>query len=74
MDHEQFRSAYNLRPFRPITIQTASGESFQVTHPEAIWQSPQGGTVIVSTGSETFAMFATEQITAFVFGDPQPSR
>ncbi len=69
MDAEQFRSAHKLRPFRPITIQTASGEAYTVKHPEAMWQSPQGGTVIVATGGESFAMLATEHITASQFGE-----
>jgi len=69
MDADQFRGAYKLRPFRPITIQTSPGEAYTVKHPEAIWQSPLGGTVIVATGGESFAMLATEHITAFQFGD-----
>ena len=73
MDAEQFRSAHKLRPFRPITIQTTSGEAYLVKHPKAIWQSPQGGTVIVSTGGESFAMLATEHITAFHFSETRAS-
>jgi hypothetical protein len=73
MDAEQFRSAHKLRPFRPITIKTSSGEDYQVNHPEAMWQSPQGGTVIFATGGESFAMLATELVTAFVFSEAQSS-
>ncbi len=69
MDAEQFRSAIKLRPFRPITIQTSSGDAYTVKHPEAIWQSPQGGTVIVATGGESFAMLSIEHISAFQFSD-----
>ena len=71
MDAEQFRSAHKLRPFRPITIHTTSGEAYTVSHPEAMWQSPQGGTVIVATGGESFAMLATEHIAAFHFSEAQ---
>ncbi len=73
MDAERFRSAHKLRPFRPITIKTSSGEDYLVKHPEAMWQSPQGGTVIVATGGESFAMLATDHITAFVFSESQGS-
>ena len=73
MNAEQFRSAHKLRPFRPITIHTASGEAYTVTHPEAMWQSPQGGTVIVATGGESLTMLATEHITEFHFNEAQTS-
>jgi len=73
MTPEQFRSAHTLRPFRPITIHTTSGSSFRVTHPESIWQSPQGGTVIISTGGESFVMVAMEHIAEFHFNEAQTS-
>ncbi len=70
MKPERFRSALKLRPFRPILIRTAAGDSYPVNHPEAIWQSePEGSTVIVGTGGDTFAMLATEHITAFQYLD-----
>ncbi len=50
MTAEQFRSALKVKPFGPFSIHTASGESYAVTHPEAVWQSPDGTTVIVATG------------------------
>jgi hypothetical protein len=71
MDAEQFRSAHKVRPFRPITIKTTSGDAYVVKHPEAMWQSPGGKTVIVSTGGEGFAMLAPDRISAFHFSETQ---
>lgn len=66
---DQFRSAMKVRPFRPITVHTTSGSSHLVTHPEAMWISPQGGTVIISTGGESFVMVAMEHISEFHFSE-----
>ncbi len=68
MDAEQFKNAHKLRPFKPFTIRTASGENYQVAHPEALWQSPGGQTVIVSLGGESVAMIDFGLMTEFVFG------
>ncbi len=71
MNAEQFRSAYKMKPFKTFTIHTASGESYTVTHPEALWQSPDGETVIVATGPRgACALMGIEHITEVVY----PSR
>jgi hypothetical protein len=67
MNPEQFKNVRNLRPFKPFKIHTASGESYSVTHPEAVWQSPGGHTVIVGIRGETVAMIDIEQITECVY-------
>jgi len=71
---EQFRNAHRLRPFKPFVIHTASGESYPVTHPETVWQSPGGHTVIVGIKGEEVAMIDIEQITEFVFATRKPTR
>jgi hypothetical protein len=63
---DQFRSAHRLRPFKPFVIHTASGERYQVTHPETAWQSPAGHTVIVSIKGEEVAIIDIDQITEIV--------
>jgi hypothetical protein len=65
---DQFRNAHKLRPFKPFSIRAASGESYHVGHPEALWQSPGGQTVIVGMGGEAVAMIDISHITEFVFG------
>ena len=71
MNVEQFRNAHRLRPFKPFTIQTASGESYRVAHPEAAWQSPGGHTIIVGIRGEEVAMIDIAQITEFAFTGPK---
>jgi hypothetical protein len=64
---DQFRNAHRLRPFKPFVILTASGESYPVAHPKAVWQSPGGHTIIVGIKGEQVAMIDIAQITEFVF-------
>jgi hypothetical protein len=71
---EQFRNAHRLRPFKPFVIHTASGESYPVTHPETLWQSPGGHTVIVGIKGEEVAMIDIDHITEFVFATRKAAR
>ncbi len=68
MNAEQFKNAHNLKPFKPFSIRTASGESHHVAHPEALWQSPGGQTAIVGIGGEAVVMIDIGHITEFVYG------
>lgn len=68
MTTEQFRSALRMKPFKPFAIHTANGESYEVSHPEAVWQSPDGLTVIVATGpGGACAMMDVGQVTEVTF-------
>lgn len=73
MQPDQFRSALRKRPFKPFVIHTSSGEMYTVAHPEVVWQSPAGGTVIVSIRGEEVAMIDTELISEIVFSTSQPA-
>ena len=74
MNIDQFRNAYRLRPFKPFVIHTASRENYHVTHPEAVWQSPDGHTVIVGIKGEEVAMIDIEHTTEIVFATRRPAR
>ena len=75
MSAEQFRSAMRLKPFKPFAVHTASGESYAVAHPEAVWQSPDGATVIVATGpGGACAMLGVDHVTAVVCPGKKPAR
>jgi hypothetical protein len=70
MTIEQFRTARNSKPFKPFKIRTASGEAYPVTHPENVWQSPGGETVIVAikeAEGESVVMLDVRHITEFVY-------
>jgi hypothetical protein len=56
MTTEQFRSTLHLQPFRPFTIRTADGRSFEVSHPDFVAQSPSGRTVIVFQADENYSV------------------
>ena len=69
MTVQQFGTARNSRPFKPFEIRTASGESYPVTHPEDVWQSPGGEAVIVAikdVDGESVVMLDVQHITEFV--------
>ncbi|HEY2159404.1 MAG TPA: hypothetical protein VGH33_27510 [Isosphaeraceae bacterium] len=70
MTVQQFRTARDSRPFKPFKIRTASGEAYHVTHPENVWQSPGGETVIVAikdNDGESVVMLDVQHITEFVY-------
>ncbi len=66
MKAEQFRGMLKGKQFHPFAIHTASGETYEVKHPETVWQSPEGGTVLVSLGGEAVVLIDTDQITECV--------
>ena len=39
-------------PFHPFVVQTGSGESYVVQHPELYWLDPDGEILLVKSGSE----------------------
>jgi hypothetical protein len=70
MQPDPIRSAHKLRPFKPFTIITVSGESYHVPHPEMMGQSPKGNTVVVMPKGDEVVMIDVESITeiAYAFG------
>jgi hypothetical protein len=74
VDVEQFRTAHRLHPFKPFVIHTASGESYPVTHPEVVWQSPGGHTIVVGIKGEEVAIIDIEHITELVLTTRRPAR
>ena len=55
-------------------IRTASGENYPVSHPETVWQSPGGHTIIVGIKGEEVAMIDIDHITEFVFAPRKPTQ
>ena len=75
MTVEQFRGALKVKPFKPFAIHTASGESYAVAHPEAVWQSPDGVTVIVATGpGGACALMGVEHLTEVTYPGKRSAR
>lgn len=57
MTIEQLKAAHEAKPFRPFTLHLADGSSHPVTHPELLWRTRGGRTVIVSGGGEDVSIF-----------------
>jgi hypothetical protein len=63
MQPDPIRAAHKLRPFKPFTIVTASGERHQVSHPEVMIQSPGGNTIVIMPKGDEFVMIDVASIT-----------
>ena len=47
MTIEQIRKAHQARPFKPFTLRTGGGREYHVPHPEFLFITPPGRTIIV---------------------------
>jgi hypothetical protein len=56
MTTEQFKATLHLQPFRPFTISTVDGRSFEVAHPDFVAQSPSGRTVVVFQRDDNYSV------------------
>jgi hypothetical protein len=74
MQPDPIRSAHKLRPFKPFTIVTASGESYHVSHPETMSQSPKGDVVIVMPRGNEVVMIDVDSITEIAYGFGRKSK
>ncbi len=66
MNIELFRSALNVRPFRPFEIHMVGGTTYMVPLPELVWQSPGGRTAVVGIEGEQFAILDVSLISKIV--------
>jgi hypothetical protein len=67
MTVDQFRSVVKKRPFVPLTIRMTSGEAYPANHPESLWQSPGGRTVIIYIKGEEVVMIDVSLISEVAF-------
>ncbi len=74
MQPDPIRAAHKLRPFQPFTIVTASAESYHVSHPELMGQSPRGNTVIVMPEGDEVVMIDVASITEITYGFGRKAR
>ena len=47
MTIEQIRKAHQARPFAPLTLRAGGGREYHVPHPEFMFITPPGRTIIV---------------------------
>ncbi len=52
MTIQQLKAAHRAVPFRPFTVHMTDGRSFRVPHPDFLFMSPTGRTVIICEEGE----------------------
>ncbi len=52
----QLRAAHRATPFRPFTIHMTDGRSFHIPHPDFLFMTPTGRTVIVCQENDDFSI------------------
>ena len=67
MTVEQLRGMHQAKPFKPFTVHIADGTSVEVTHPENMFQSQGGRTIIVNTQGEEMAIIDLLLVTKITF-------
>lgn len=65
-------SFLHATPFRPFTLTTASGKTFNVPHPDYVTFSPSRRVAMVYTDDELFDTLDVLTITEIEHGGPRP--
>jgi hypothetical protein len=63
-----------LPPFRPFTLQLADGRSLKILHPDFLFITPAGRTVIVAHEDDSFSIIDLLLVTEIEVGPSQPAR
>ena len=74
MTIQQLRAAHRAMPFRPFTVHMADGRSFHVPHPDFLFMSPTGRTVIICQEDEEFSILDLLLMTEIQTGASAASR
>ena len=69
MTTEQLDAVYKAQPFKPFTLHLADGTKHEVGHPEMIWRTQGGRTVVVSLGGEKIAIIDQLLVTKITHGN-----
>jgi hypothetical protein len=73
MKPDQFRGIFRRRPFRPFVVNTTSGNSYAVGHPEQMMISDSGMTLAVFQGEATI-IIDVEEISDCVAAPSRPAQ
>ena len=74
MTVQQLRAAHRATPFRPFTVHMADGRSFHVPHPDFLFMSPTGRTVIICQEDEEFSILDLLLMTEIQLAQANTSR
>ena len=69
MTTDQIDAVQRAQPFQPFTLHVADGSKHDVTHPELMWRTPGGRTIIVSGGGEQMAIIDLLLVTKITKGN-----
>ena len=69
MTIEQLDAVYKAQPFKPFTIHVADGTEHHVAHPELMWRTPKGRTIVISLGGEKMAIIDLLLVTKITHGN-----
>lgn len=70
MNVQQLRTAHRAAPFRPFTIRMADGRSFHVPHPDFLFMTPSGRTLIVCQDNDEFSILDLLLMTEIEMSSP----
>ncbi len=56
MTIQQLRATHKAAPFRPFYVHMADGRQFSVPHPDYLFMSPSGRTVIICEEGDDFSI------------------
>lgn len=62
--HEEIRDAQRVRPFQPFDLHLADGRRFRVAHPETLFVTRSGRTVVFENAEGHVEMIDTVLITS----------
>jgi hypothetical protein len=69
MTVDQLDAVHKAQPFRPFTLHLADGTEHRVTHPELMWRTPSGRTIVISLGGEKIAIIDLLLVTKIIQGN-----
>ncbi|MBI3463670.1 MAG: hypothetical protein HY000_11525 [Planctomycetes bacterium] len=74
MTIDQLRRVHQAKPFRPFTLQLADGTEVEVRHPEMMFITPGGRTVIVAVSDDAVELIDALLVAAIRIGNRTPRR
>jgi hypothetical protein len=74
MTIEQLDALHHAKPFRPFTVHLADGAKYEVRHPELLWRTPGGRTVVIGLGGEKVAIVDLLLVTQITHGNSANGR
>jgi len=69
MTTDQFQAVHKVQPFKPFSLHLTDGTTHHVAHPELLWRTPGGRTLVLSLGGEKMAIVDLLLVTEITYGN-----